>query len=654
MMSNLLGITLLLTLATINTCTPNLGGRRECEVSDELKITIDEKHDWRIVNSSSDSCVSRFAAEELQKYLTEITGRPIQICASASNAPTIVIGLRADLSVADRSLLPEPAKGYDGYALAISRDRVVVGGDNERGVVYGVYDLLERIGCRWFYPQQDPLDTEVIPRGKSISLEPIALAVASPIKYRICNASSFFFDIAPAVMKAQLDVAMKARYNGMGWQCDHRYPLDEQYRQMEKSGVIAELKKRGMLLHGPAHSYPHFLPNDLFDKHPDWFGMKDGKRVKQEFGGSQFCLSNPEARRAFVENAEKFVLASPALDIFCPLPFDGGQFCECPECARSTPADLMFLLMNELINRLSKSVPNLLIETYGGYNPKEPPVRTKPDPKLRIIWAHWGRYHGYGYDDPRYSLIGNLEKWRQVAPGGFTLCQYYTDNFATPWISAPYAIAIKGDRRYILDKNIQGVYVLHWAKGYWWNHGLNSYLAGKCFYDVSLDPYDVIRDYAIHYFGEDAGPLLAEYYIQWAKVIDLAYHVRDETTEADRKMLADQRRRWIDPAVQCTRGDPLLSHRVGKVAKLHRAAEMLGEIHKLRQELVDMRQAGDHEAARGLLRKAKAHTDDVLLYLESIARLNQGLIDHHEVTGFIRQVLNKWIEEEEKALSEAR
>ncbi len=212
---------------------------------------------------------------------------------------------------------------------------------------------------------------------------------------------------------------------------------------------------------------------------------------------------------------------------------------------------------------------------------------------------------------------------------------------------------LKGDRRYILNNGIQGIYVLHWAKGYWWNHGLNSYLAGRCFYDVSLDPYDLIRDYAIHYFGNNAGQLLAAYYTQWATNVDLVYHVRDGANESDRKMLAEQRRLWIAPAVEAVKGDPILSHRVGKVEKLHRTAEMLAEAHRIREEIAELLKAGDIAGARKLLQKAKIYTDEVIAYMATIAELNQGLIDRNEVSGFITLGVKGWIKEREKELEEA-
>jgi hypothetical protein len=110
---------------------------------------------------------------------------------------------------------------------------------------------------------------------------------------------------APALK--QLDWAMKARYNAMGWQADTHTPLEKQYRQLEEQGLLAELRKRDILLHGPAHCFNLLLRNeDYFQKHPEWFGVRDGKRAQQAFGGAQFCWSNIEARRQFTDNVEVF------------------------------------------------------------------------------------------------------------------------------------------------------------------------------------------------------------------------------------------------------------------------------------------------------------------------------------------------------------
>ena len=621
----------------------------------ECLLANNGRTNWQICNVSSTCKVSVWALGELKRYLGKITNCDFPVStkeASETRFPAVFLGLRVDLPAALSACLPEPAKGYDGYTLSLAGDKVVIAGDNERGIVYGVYEFLERLGCRWFYPSHDPMDPEVVPYAKTLNVSGGSKAVASPIRIRICNASSFFFEIEPERMKKQLDVAMKSRYNGMGWQCDHRSYVGDQYQQLVETGVMEEIKNRGMMFHGPAHSFQHFLKTeDYFEEHPAWFGMRDGKRVKQEYGGAQFCWSNPEARKVFIDNAEQFVLDSPGLDIFCTLGFDGGPCCECPECQKSTPANLVFLLMNELLERLQNSARKVIVETSGGYNPvHEPPDKTEPHENLRVVWAHWGRYMGYGYDDDTYPWKENLEKWLEAIQGRLTLCQYYTDNFATPWVSAPYAVCLEGDKRYILEKQIDGIYMLVYPKGYWWNHALNQYLAGQCFYDASLDPYEVIRDYAMHYFGQDAGPLLASYYEQWAREVNLAYRVKDDSTDSERAMLAEQRRKWIEPASSAVANDPVFSHRVAKVEKLHGAAERLTEAHRYHDEIVRLRQAKEFENAAHLLEKAKEYTDRLIEHLASLAALDIGLIDRKEVPNFMTMQIKEWIGREEKAI----
>jgi hypothetical protein len=600
-----------------------------------------------------------WAVKELQEYLLQMTGCELPIATRPGRKPTFVVGVRNQLTRNDRALLSPPAPGYDGYAVVVrpaagkTPARIVIAGDNGRGVIYGVYDLLERLGCRWFYPTEDPADPEVVPQQDTVSLPVGSWAVASPMKYRIGNGSEWFFEMQSAPALKQLDWAMKARYNAMGWQADTHTPLDKQYQQLGDYGLLAELKKRDMLLHGPAHSFNLLLrAEDYMTNHPEWFGLRDGKRVPQTFIGAQFCWSNREARRQFTDNVEAFARRAPQIHILCLVPFDGGRACECEQCKKEGASNLLMVLMGEVIERLKTSRPDLLVETVGGYGAAmDPPDTAQIHPQQRVVWAHWGRGYTMGYDDDRYDRKANLEKWRRAARGGITLCQYYTDNFAEPWVMSPFTVAMEGDRRYFQQKGIDSVYMLMWPRGYWWNHGLNGYLAGRVFYDFSLSPYDLLRDYARYYYGPAAGPLLGDYFEAWARDPELCYRVRGMSRDSDRAALANQRRRWLDPAVKLAASDPLLAYRVGKVEKLHTLAERLMEVHRQRDEIQRLRQAGEFDQARAQLEKSRAYTDEVLALFYTLADLKQGLIERQEVPTFITANVKNWLEEETKAIA---
>ena len=630
----------------------------EAAEANAVAIITARRSAWRIALPSPASPGVGWAANELQKYLYQITGCQLPLAKRTGTKPAFVIGLRDELLPADRGLLPASVVGYDGYAVAVqpaagkAPARVVIAGDNARGVIYGVYDVLEHLGCRWFYPAQDPADPEVVPQRETISLPAGSWAVASPMKFRICNGSEWFFEMRKVPALQQLDWAMKARCNTMGWQADTHTPLERQYQQLADYGLLAELKRRDMMLHGPAHSFNLLLrAEDYLTNHPEWFGLRQGKRVPQTFAGAQFCWSNPEARKQFVDNAEAFARSAPQISILCLVPFDGGQACECDQCKKAGASNLLMLLMSEVIARLAAARPDLLVETVGGYGTAmDPPDTARIDPRQRVVWAHWGRGYTMGYDDPRYDRNDNLEQWRRAARGGITLCQYYTDNFAEPWVMSPFTVAMEGDRRYFRQTGIDSVYLLMWPRGYWWNHGLNGYLAGRCFYDFSLSPYDLLRDYACQYYGPAAGPLLGDYFEAWARDPELCYRVRGGSRDSDRAALADQRKRLLEPALKLTADDPLHAYRLGKVERLHTLAERLMEVHRQRDAIQRLRHAGDFDAARAQLAKSRAYTDDVLALFYTLADLNQGLIERQEVPTFITANVKNWLEEEAKAI----
>jgi len=622
------------------------------------KVTLvsNGRCEWQILTPGDPTAGVKFATRELQNYVQQMSSGALRLVDKEEDRPLIVLGLRKSLSSKDRSLLPKAVKGHDGYAVSVvpsargRKPRIILAGDNGRGVVYAAYDLLEKMGCRWFYPTEDPFDPEVVPFRKTLSLPSGKWVVASPFRHRICNGSEWFFDIDAEKALKQLDWAMKNRYNAMGWQGESKTSLESQYDRLRDTGLLEELDKREMYIHGPAHSFDHFLKTqDYFKRHPDWFGVRDGKRVPQTFAGAQFCWSNAKARKQFVANAAEFIKYAKAIRIFCTIPFDGGVACACDKCTRIGASNLLMTITCELIDMLENVRPDAILETTGGYGPTtEPPTSFDFHPKLRVVWAHWGRYHGYGYDDPRYDRKDNLAQWRKVCHGKLSICQYYTDNFAEPWIAPPFTKAMLGDRAYMLKHRIDSLYMLMWPKDYWWNHTLNGYLAGRVFYDVSLDPYALLKDYAIQYYGPKAGPLIGTYYHEWAEDPDLAYRVKNDALASHRAKLAAQRKKYVDPAVRAVKDDPLLSHRVGKVEGLHRLAEKLVEMYRQRDEIRDLRTKGKFAQASSRIEKARKYTDRLLDFFYELADLNQGVMDRKEVGWIIKIIVKGWIDEEAK------
>ena len=257
-----------------------------------------------------------------------------------------------------------------------------------------------------------------MPRQRTLTLPAGKWAVASPLKYRICNGSEWFFEMeaAPARQAARLgDEEPLQRHRLAGRQPD---PAGRAIRAARGSAACwLSWHKRDMLLHGPAHCFNLFLrAEDYMADHPEWFGLRDGKRVPQTFAGAQFCWSNAEARRQFIDNVEAFARQAPQIHILCLVPFDGGMACECDECKQAGASNLLMTLMGEMIERLKACRPDLLVETVGGYGPvTDPPDTAQIHPQQRVVWAHWGRLLRMRLRRPALRPEGQP---REMAQGG--------------------------------------------------------------------------------------------------------------------------------------------------------------------------------------------------------------------------------------------
>jgi hypothetical protein len=507
-----------------------------------VKVVVEGSALASLSVGSPEDQVVRFAAAELADYLERISGARL---GRDGDEPTLWLGLDADLpaAAADAGALPPRKEGYDGYRLAVTDDAAWIVGSNGRGVLYGVYDLLERLGCRWYYPTIDPADPEIIPSLRTVELPALSLAEASPFKYRVCHPNSMIYSLFVDWAKAQADWAAKARYNVMMFYAsvmgvegevdpsvDGGIPaqaLEEGQtvadvqpglrdvddliaatQQFETTGVAPMMRDRGMLLEGPNHCMLLLMPNALFDEHPDWFGEVNGKRTPQVPLGPEFCWSHPDAVEAFCDNAVRWLQANPHVDVFSCCPNDGGRACECARCADLPGTDRYSRLMNRLLERMRDAGLDVELEILGGYPPvTEPPTQIPLHPDIRVHWAHWGRPMDQLYSDPTYSMRDNLDTW--VRSGvGVTMVNYLTDSFASPVFPPPATFVMQDDNAYLAEHGFVGVMSLIWSPETWWSTGLNGWLALSWMHpDRAL--LDLLDDYSTHYYSAAPEPARA-------------------------------------------------------------------------------------------------------------------------------------------------
>ncbi|MBN1900997.1 DUF4838 domain-containing protein [Candidatus Sumerlaeota bacterium] len=526
------------------------------------------KTHWKIRVPVDAGDIEKFACEEICKYIHKITGTTLSYADENENDLIIYIGLRKDTRFIND--LPAPAEGFDGYSILVSNRIIAILGENPRGVLYGVYDFLEKLGCRWYHPNLDPLDPELIHQKQNLDLPEGAWSEAAKIKDRIYWVSGFAFEIIPERLIPQIDWAAKNRFNCLSWQCVFDR-IESDLELMNDKGIFEAMEKRGLNLHGPGHAFPYFLPaSKYFKDHPEWYGYRDGNRQSRDtvFPAVTFCLSNPEACEQFMKNVEMFVKKYPQIKRLDILPADGAVACECEKCRESGSSDLIIALFNKLIARIERINPEITVDVVPGYGLLEKtPVKITPNDKLIGVYAHWGRNHKTSYNDADYERRSNLLVWKSCFRE-FWICSYYAANSHQPFFGPPFIHALKYDTEFYLEQGVSGAFVLEFPFGLWWNNAFNVRMGGIYpYYHPKRDPVSEIRDYAVHYFGEKAASLIAEFFLMLGdnRNLDKCYRAsRGEADEGDMKFLKELSG-MLKRCLQIASDDAVYSYRVQKL-----------------------------------------------------------------------------------------
>jgi alpha-glucuronidase len=128
----------------------------DCLSAAEKELTLAEggRSQYVIVVPENGSPSTRYGAEELQRFLHQMTGveLPIRSDQSPLSAREIVLGPNAHLQPIGVDI-DFDALGAEGYRIKTKGHHLIIAGGDLRGTLYGVYCLLEdHLGCRWFTP----------------------------------------------------------------------------------------------------------------------------------------------------------------------------------------------------------------------------------------------------------------------------------------------------------------------------------------------------------------------------------------------------------------------------------------------------------------------------------------------------------------------
>lgn len=406
---------------------------REAGVGEGLVLADKGATDYVIVLADDASPSTKYAAEELGRFLKEMTGAefPVRSDKTPMAKHEIILGDNAHLrelgvSVDFKSL------GDEGYVIKTAGSRLVIAGGSLRGNLYGVYGLLDdHLGCRWF-------STEVsrIPKRPHLTLSALDDRQIPVLEYR----EPFVMDCFDG------DWCARNRMNSSSGR------LEDKHGGKVRFGA-------GMFVHTFNGLVP---PEKYFDTHPEYFSEVDGKRIKEH---TQLCCTNEEVIQICIEEVKKRIQSDPGAFVYSVSQNDWGNYCQCAKCqalakAEDTQMAPVLALVNRVAEAVEKDFPGKAIETLAYQWTRKPPKSMRPRPNviIRLCSIECCFMHPLATCDGKANteFRKDAEGWAKVA-NRLWVWDYVT-SFAHYFVPFPNYRVWDDNIQFFIKNNVRGIF----------------------------------------------------------------------------------------------------------------------------------------------------------------------------------------------------
>lgn len=423
------------------------------------------------------------AAQELVQTIKEISGAELPLYRVAQTdlheklaeekGTAILLGSLAlhwleKPDEAMREALGDPT----GFFIKTTPNVIAIAGSRPRGTEIGVYELLEQLGVRWFFPGE--LGT-VIPTASNVSI---------------------------AAQTTVQKPTFPARHFG--------------FNALDSEEITAHWKKHqreGGLFLPPAHGIK--LGEDATpETHPDLFA-----KTPTPNKDAQICISNPEVLSRAITETKKYFRENPDAPWIGMGPRDGSGFCECNECQaldggnwdpfsnERSVTDRYVWFFNQILEGISDEFPDKKIAFYVYHCYIEPPVKVKPNPRIVVAIAPIGLCRVHGMNNPvcpeRSYLKKIIDAWTEILPEVYE--RGYWFNLADPGMTFVQLHRVRDEIPYYAKQGVKGFRTE--CTNQWAAHGPSLYVVGKLMWNADVDVDALVEDYAEKLFGAAATPM---------------------------------------------------------------------------------------------------------------------------------------------------
>ncbi|MHB9106419.1 MAG: DUF4838 domain-containing protein [Armatimonadota bacterium] len=496
-----------------------------------------------VIVANKDDKPGQQAAGVLADWIAKMTDVRLTVTDTVPGGMSaIYVGRRAITEGLKLDDIASPS--HEGLRIICDGRRLLLAGQDDTSTVKAACRLLEEFGCRFLLDH--PLGM-VFPRTKNLSAGAINISEKPGLLYRTIWGSSWGGQLWKT-------------WNGAG-------------------GLSLNM----------GHAWGGYIPKEEFTRHPEWFALINGQRVK----GDWYCTSNPELREAFAQGVMRAIEGgnlNPSIS-----PPDGRSYCQCPACkAQDDPNSVepssgtvnitnRYLdFYQDVAKRVAAKYPKAILNFYCYADYTQPPTSGIKLASNLCAWVapiRYCRLHRTGQPgcESREQLVGMLGGWSDCA----TKMGYRTYNFNLAECLVPVSLVSvwSHDIPYLRNQGCIG-FNLESLRN-WQIYGPHMYLSIRLAYNPDADPKAIMDDYFQRMYGPKAGPLVQQY---WQRIDDAFVNLKSHaggyynlqlvyTPEFIAKLQG-----LLDQATAAVKDDPVLVARVQIFAEGLANARQYGEM----------------------------------------------------------------------------
>ena len=418
------------------------------------------------------------SAEDLATHLNEIAliwepGHKVRVVERKELARTKYRILLGSSAVEEYGLQEEAQSlSYPGYVYRTVGNDLLIFGNSPKGAANGIYGLLQdELGVRWFGPQEL---FRVLPEQRDISLD---------------------------ALDRRVEPSFPGRWYGVSGHQKH-----PAYQWARRRMRMAEMVDDGEPFANSSHYlFRIFRPALYAEKHPDYYPLRNGRRLKPDVQNWTPCLTNPGVIRV-ATRAALGAFRNPVRHSFSLGINDTGVFCQCEPCRKHSTgiefrgrsdwqSDVYYWFVSQVAREVQKKHPGRYIGAIA-YNNVTPPPKGAVAKNVHVVIVNdISEYFDRDYQKVDDELV---QAWQAK---GITLGLYYYMGLAK-LVPAHFPHLIG---RELKDKHRRGFTSMRCEvfPGWPWN-GPQAYVAARLWWEVDLSVDDLLKDYFETLFGPAA------------------------------------------------------------------------------------------------------------------------------------------------------